>query len=193
MAGRVGPRRKGDLKDAFSMLRQLKVRFLWMSICTTFLFACCGVPLWLVWPWPFSDTLHVITLKIDESRSIRITANVDWEFMQSVYYEILRDGIPQHQPRFFGLTEAPARAIDWELIQTPDQDLVGILERSNPGIVRMFCEFSTGTRWPGEGNAPWDEYYRHIDSVLDKLRTHHPDRRLMLGDKVPGGLILGPK
>lgn len=129
-------------------------------------------------------------IQIDSNRSVRLSADGCWERAQGIYFEIIsNNNVPLTRLHYIGGTAENTKNLEFELITSPQKDFIALTEKSFSNVILMFYDFSDNEYWPGgfqkdcselKRDFTWNEHYKNVNKVLDKLRAYYPHRNLVL-------------
>jgi hypothetical protein len=129
-------------------------KFRWyhrLVMLTTILAALLGLGWWI---YENSGEQHVVTLDCGAGRRIVITASSSWECARPVHYRVVVDGktvVPTHFIDCCDGNAEPLEILKFRLVQAEEGNLVGVIEESVSGEIRLVIlhDFDKGESWPG--------------------------------------------
>jgi hypothetical protein len=132
--------------------------------------------------YPCGNT-HVATIKIDENRSIVISAEDCWEISEGLSYQIAASSIITQ----FGGTTEFLDDLEFIVFKAEKSTLVAIVEASNPDVVLILHDFRDGNSWPFRHDTEnYAEAQARGESMLLRIKKEYPNKQLILSSQVPG-------
>jgi hypothetical protein len=125
----------------------------------------------------------VTTLEAGPNRRIKILADTFYDNGQHFDYTVeVNNGVVV--PRHIIGGGADHGTLVFSLVYSKDRNLVAVIEGSNPNIIYVLHDFSSGETWPG-GNGKNSQMGIRL---RDRLREDTRNYDLELSDNVPGNV-----
>lgn len=142
---------------------------------------CLYLPRWL------EGTHRVAWIECGENRFIELRSSNFHEISQDLLYQVHSNGDPQflHASYVGGAAfDINLKGLNWDVLKSSDEQIVGITELSHPNIILALFDFSDGSTWPCARDLPRDEFARNRDRMLAALQQNYPRLRLALSGSV---------
>lgn len=115
--------------------------------------------------------------------SLHKTATID-VIMTSLMYQIKHnEETIMSEPCSFGSATGDDIKLQFEIIESKDHNIIGVIEKSKPEEVLIIFQPAMNYNWPcfQLQDLEWEEYVKLVKLLIARLQKDHPDKNLKIG------------